>query len=106
MKPTVPLRNKFGVFATTPAVAQLCLVRPMKRAIILPVLTAALLLIGCSRASMTEPKARHVSEDAFTRTCRSFDLSASDYRGPSARQWAARRLRTSGYTERKLITVC
>jgi hypothetical protein len=54
----------------------------MKRAIILPVLAVALLLIACSRAPMTEPRARHVAEDAFTRTCRSFHLSPGDYRGP------------------------
>jgi hypothetical protein len=54
----------------------------MKRAIMLPVLAVALLLIACSRAPITEPRARHVAEDAFTRTCRSFHLSPGDYRGP------------------------
>jgi hypothetical protein len=76
----LPLRITFQIDAGNHVV----LVRPMKHAIILPVLATALLLIACSRASMTEPRARHVAEDAFARTCRSFRLGASDYEGPIA----------------------
>jgi hypothetical protein len=48
MKPTAPLRYNFSVFATTPCVAYLFLVRPLRRAI--TVLTAiSLLLIACEK---------------------------------------------------------
>ena len=54
----------------------------MRRAIFLPAVASALLTISCSRGPVTETTARRIAEDSFARTCRSFHLDPSEYRGP------------------------
>ena len=52
------------------------------RSIALLSVVAALGVVACSRAPVTEERARRTAEDTFAQTCRSFGLNPSDYRGP------------------------
>jgi hypothetical protein len=54
----------------------------MRRAIFLLTIASALLTISCSRGPVTEATARRIAEESFARTCRSFHLDPSEYRGP------------------------